>query len=149
MAQFFGKHAFKVDRKGRISVPAEFRAALTLPSFAGILAFPSPAANAIRCFSVDLMDTIARNADPMSVFSTQPADTTLASVADMVRLPFDGEGRVVLPRELIDYAGIVDQAMVVGRIAYFEIWELGAFRAAHPLVRPPARASAPESDHGG
>ncbi|MBX3635231.1 MAG: hypothetical protein KF683_07575 [Rubrivivax sp.] len=149
MAQFFGKHAFKVDRKGRISVPADFRAALTQPNFAGILAFPSPAANAIRCFSVELMEEIARHADPMSVFSTTAADPTLSSVADMVRLPFDSEGRVVLPRDLIDYAGIAEQAMVVGRISYFEIWDLATFRTAHPLVRPPARTAATEADHGG
>jgi len=148
MAQFIGKHAFKVDRKGRISVPADFRAALTQPNFAGILAFPSPAANAIRCCSIDLMDEIARRADPMAIFSTAPADAALTAVADMVRLPFDGEGRVVLTRDLIDYAGLSEQAMVVGQMSFFEIWDFATYRAQHPLPRPPARSGAAETNNG-
>ena len=42
MALFLSRFDNKVDRKGRVSVPASFRADLTSDAFAGVVAFPSP-----------------------------------------------------------------------------------------------------------
>src|SRR5690349_1511449 len=49
MALFLGNYANKVDRKGRVSVPAQFRAALAGAS--GIVAFPSFKEPVIEIFS--------------------------------------------------------------------------------------------------
>jgi MraZ protein len=45
-----------------------------------------------------------------------------------VPLPFDPEGRVVLPVDLIEHAGIDGEAMFVGRGKGFRIWAPDAFR---------------------
>ena len=102
MKAFAGSFTFKVDKKGRISVPAEFRVVLAAQSagsdFSGILAFPWFDYRAVRGCGVELMEAIATNRSPTAVFENQPIDNALVSVADMVQLPFDGEGRIVLPR---------------------------------------------------
>jgi len=62
----------------------------------------------------------------------------------MVHLPFDGEGRVVLPRELAEHAGISDSATIVGQVNYFEIWSPSAFKAhqaARRALRTPGGSS--------
>ncbi len=58
MKAFTGSFTFKVDRKGRISVPAEYRAVLAAQADgqdAGILAFPWFDYRAIRGCGLELM----------------------------------------------------------------------------------------------
>ena len=37
-------------------------------------------------------------------------------------MPFDSEGRIILPSRLADHAGIKDRAIFVGRGTRFQIW---------------------------
>ena len=148
MKAFTGSFTFKVDKKGRISVPAEYRAVLAAQAagseFTGILAFPWFDYRAIRGCGVELMEKIAANRSATAVFENQPVDSALVSVADMVQLPFDSEGRIVLPRELGEHAGISDSATFVGQVNYFEIWNPAAFKqhqAARRALRTPASGS--------
>ncbi len=144
MKAFAGSFTFKVDKKGRISVPAEFRVVLAAQSagsdFSGILAFPWFDYRAVRGCGVELMERIATSRSPTAVFENQAVDNALVSVADMTQLPFDGEGRIGLPRDLAEHAGIVDSATFVGQVNYFEIWNPAAFKqhqAARRALRTP------------
>jgi len=42
-------------------------------------------------------------------------------------LPFDGDGRIVLPAQLAEAAGITDRAAFVGRGTRFQIWSPESF----------------------
>ncbi len=141
MKAFTGSFTFKVDKKGRISVPAEYRVILSAQADgeAGILAFPWFDYRAIRACGPELMEQIAASRSPTAVFENTPVDSALISAADMVHLPFDSEGRVVLPRDLADHAGIADSATMVGQVNYFEIWNPAAFKA-HQAARRALRA---------
>jgi MraZ protein len=148
MKAFAGSFTFKVDKKGRISVPAEFRVVLAAQSagsdFSGILAFPWFDYRAVRGCGVELMERIASTRSATAVFENQPVDNALVSVADMIQLPFDGEGRISLPRELAEHAGIADSATFVGQVNFFEIWNPAAFKqhqAARRALRTPASGS--------
>ena len=147
MKAFTGNFTFKVDRKGRVSVPAEYRLVLAQgpgAAFAGILAFPWFDYRAIRACGPELMEQIAARRSPTAVFESAPVDNALISAADMVQLPFDSEGRVVLPRELAEHAEITDAATFVGQVNYFEIWNPAAFRThqgARRSLRAPAAGS--------
>jgi MraZ protein len=144
MKAFTGNFTFKVDRKGRISVPAEYRAILSAQADgadAGILAFPWFDYPAIRGCGLELMERIAASRSPTAVFENAPVDSALISAADMVQMPFDGEGRVVLPRELAEHAGIGDSATFVGQVNFFEIWNPASFKA-HQAARRALRVPA-------
>lgn len=142
MKAFTGSFTFKVDKKGRISVPAGYRAILSAQAEgqeAGILAFPWFDYRAIRACGPELMEQLAASRSPTAVFESAPVDNALISAADMIHLPFDGEGRVVLPRDLAEHAGITDSATIVGQVNYFEIWNPAAF-TAHQAARRALRA---------
>ncbi len=38
------------------------------------------------------------------------------------QLPFDGNGRIILPEDLCEFCGITDQAAFVGMGKKFQIW---------------------------
>lgn len=143
MKAFTGSFTFKVDKKGRISVPAGYRAILSAQADgqeAGILAFPWFDYRAIRACGPELMEQIAAARSPTAVFESAPVDSALISAADMIHLPFDSEGRVVLPRDLAEHAGVTDSATIVGQVNYFEIWNPAAF-TARQAARRALRAS--------
>lgn len=135
MKTFLSSHTFKIDRKGRVSIPAEYRVTLAELNSDGFLAFPSLTEPAIRACSSAALEQITAATNPMSVFDPTPVSHALASVPDMVRLTFDAEGRVLLPRELLDHAGITESATFAGRLHYFEIWQPERFRAFQTDLR--------------
>jgi MraZ protein len=141
MGLFLSKFTFKIDRKGRVSVPADYRARLAGQSFNGIIALMSYTEPAIRCCGIDLMEKISASRDPMAVFQPTPVDLAVAQVPDTTPLPFDGEGRIVLPQELMAHAGITDQATFVGRLHYFEIWAPATFADHQTQMRQRIQAA--------
>lgn len=113
----------KVDRKGRVSVPATFRQVLGTQSFAGIVAFPSHRANALEACGIDFMEELNENMTGFDLFSDPHDDLAFTIFADSQQLSFDGEGRIVLPPNLAQHAGITDRAAFVGKGKTFQIWE--------------------------
>ncbi len=126
MALFYGTYVNKVDRKGRVSVPAAFRAALAGTSARTIILRPSHKEPTIDVFPVDYFESLSTSLDELDVLSDDQDDLSLTLFANATQANLDGEGRVLLPKEMAEAAGIGEQAAFVGRGAIFQIWEPGA-----------------------
>lgn len=139
MALFVGTVVNKVDRKGRVSVPASFRAALAGQSFNGIIAFPSFKHQALECCGRDFMEELSRSLYDVDTFSDRQDDLAETIFGEAEQLPFDSEGRVMLTRALLDHAGIGELAAFVGQGPRFQIWEPKAREAFAAEARERAR----------
>ena len=129
MALFLDTFVNKLDRKGRVSVPASYRQALAGQSYQGIVALPSFKHHSIHCGDLAWLADVSKDLDAVDLFSETHDDLTTALFADTRQLPFDGEGRIILPPALIDHAAIKDLAAFVGFGSHFEIWEPAALDA--------------------
>ncbi len=129
MATFVGSYVNKIDRKGRVSVPARFRAAIADQSFPGVVVAPSYELGAIDGCDHDRVVQVANGLDDPEFYT--PEDRELASLilAKAEELPFDQDGRVLLPRDLLDLAAITDRAAFVGVGPTFQIWEPARYEA--------------------
>lgn len=139
MALFLSTFLNKVDRKGRVSVPASFRNALIDQTFDGIVAFPSFVQPAIEGSGIDRIESLAAGIDQFDPFSEEHDVFANAILADSHQISFGDDGRIVLPELLREHAGIDDQAAFVGRGATFQIWQPDAFRAVQEEARKRAR----------
>jgi MraZ protein len=126
MALFIDTFVNKIDSKGRVSVPATFRAELNLQRFNGIVAMPSLKHPAIQCAGMDWIEELGRKVNEADFLSDEHDDLTAALFGDPKQLAFDGEGRIVLSASLAGRAGIDGVAAFVGRGPFFEIWEPAA-----------------------
>ncbi len=135
MALFLSTFINKLDKKGRVSVPASFRLALSGQTFQGIVAFRSYKLLAIEGMGMDRMQRLSESVDQLDLFSDAQDDLTTTIFADAQMLALDGDGRVVLPQLLLDYARIQDSVAFVGRGATFQIWEPQAFEAHQQEAR--------------
>jgi MraZ protein len=135
---FFSTFVNKVDRKGRVSVPATFRAALEGSSFPGVILFRSFRLAALDGSGIDRMEELSARIDALDEFSEDRE--ALASIfADAQQLPFDGEGRIILPEALSAHAGITEAAAFVGLGRTFQIWEPQSFEKHQQELRERAR----------
>ncbi len=127
MALFLSTFVNKLDKKGRVSVPAPFRLVLAGQKFQGIVAFRSYKWPTIEGMSIDRMQKISDSVDQLDLFSEDQEDLTATIFADAHMLALDGDGRVILPQVLLDHAHIKDSIAFVGRGATFQIWDPGSF----------------------
>lgn len=119
---FLSTFTNKIDKKGRVSVPASFRASLASQAFSGIIAYSSFVNPCIEACSMNRIEVISQtidNLDPYSEIRDAFATTILGGC---VQLGFDSEGRIIIPENLIELANIDEQACFVGKGATFEIW---------------------------
>lgn len=129
MALFIDTFVNKVDRKGRVSVPATFRAALAGQTFNGIAALPAFRYAGVQCGSIEWMQGLIDRLQNSDLYSDEHDDFTASLFPDAKQLAFDGEGRIMLPEKFAEHAGITAVAAFVGRGNLFEIWEPRTFEA--------------------
>jgi MraZ protein len=122
VALFMSTYVNKVDRKGRVSVPATFRAQLTGASFQGIAAYPLLGEEVLEAGGIDRMQAMSEASDdPDQPEEQRQLYRLILSRAQL--LPFDPEGRILLPERFVAYAHITESAAFVGRGPTFQIWE--------------------------
>ncbi len=143
MALFLSTFVNKIDKKGRVSVPATFRAALSHPSFQGIVAYRSFTSPAIEGCGMDFMEQLAASTEQFDAFSPEQEQITSLIFADSKQLAWDPEGRVMLPEEFIAHAGLADACAFVGKGKTFQIWEPAAFQTAQDALRERALRERP------
>jgi MraZ protein len=140
VALFLSTFVNKVDRKGRVSVPATFRAALAAQRFPGIVAYPSIGYPALECCGMDRMEEMSVRHELLA----QPSDdyANLATIfAGSQQLAFDSEGRIILPAKFAQHTGIEipGNAAFVGQGRMFQIWEPERFEEHDAQMRERAR----------
>lgn len=140
MALFLSTFVNKVDKKGRVSVPAPFRAALSAEPYQGFVAFRSHKHDAIECCSYTRMEQLSQSVDSLDLFSQEQDDFTATIFADSLQVPFDGDGRIVLPKKVLDYLDMTEgsesrEIAFVGRGATFQMWLPQNFEAAQAESR--------------
>jgi MraZ protein len=123
MPLFLSTYANKIDKKGRISVPAAFRAALAGQAFQGVVLFKATTHDCLEGFDYGTMVELSERLDHFDLFSNQQDDLATAVFGEAVQCPFDGEGRIGLPDHLIDFAGLDGTVMFVGLGRKFQLWD--------------------------
>lgn len=123
MALFLSTYVNRIDKKGRVSVPAQFRAVLAGQNFNGIVAYPSFVNPAVEAAGMDRIEKLSASIDELDPFSEERDAFATSILAECVQIAFDSEGRIVIPERLMDVAGLGDRAAFVGKGQTFEIWE--------------------------
>ena len=144
MSLFLSSYENRLDTKGRISVPASFRAALSSENFAGVVLYRSFTNNCIEGLSMSRLAQMASATDKMGVFDGTLDDLSAMLFADARPLQFDVTGRIVIPADLLQHAGITDTAVFVGRGNSFQIWNPESFRRTQGDALARLRKSRPD-----
>jgi len=129
MDRFVSNFTNRLDAKGRVSIPASFRAVLAKDGYEGLYVHPALELSAIDAGGLALRQTID---DMLARFSPFSEEWELLSVAlngASEVLKVDPEGRIMLGEMLKTHAGIGDTVTFVGQGHKFQIWEPARFQA--------------------
>jgi MraZ protein len=119
---FAGEYEHRIDAQGRVAIPARFRMA-----FIDGIVLGRAYDNCVVIYTPEEWERAA------SDISQQP--NTSSSARKLARLTFSGayvgtldrSGRVVVPLQLREYAGLGEDVIVAGTGRFIEIWSAGAW----------------------
>jgi transcriptional regulator MraZ len=129
MDRFVSHYTLRVDAKGRVSIPASFRAVLARDGFDGLYCYPTLDRPALDAGGNALLAEIEALIARFAPYSEEREQFGAALYGTSEVLKIDGEGRVVLTEPLKSHAGIADAVAFAGLGHKFQIWEPGRFRA--------------------
>jgi len=113
----------KIDSKCRVSVPSAYRTTLQKQSFKGVIAFPSYNNKSIDACGIDRMEKISTSLDENSHnYSKEEFDIISLYFGEAEQLAFDKQGRIILPKKLVEHANIKNNVLFVGLGPTFQIW---------------------------
>jgi MraZ protein len=140
MDRFVSTFTNKIDAKGRVSIPAPFRAVLERDGYTqgtpgGIYCYPSLDAPALDAGGQSLAQTIDRLLAGLPDYSDERDELSVALYGDVQILQVDGDGRIVLPEALRTHAGLSTHVAFVGLGSKFQMWEPARFEERRARAR--------------
>lgn len=133
----------KVDAKGRVSLPSDYRAIVKELS-TEIVCYRSLTAPCIEGCPEDLLEKLATQIEDSTDFFSETQDNlTNLIFGDAKRFPFDSTGRIVLSEKLLKHAGITDTAVFVGKGRKFQIWSPENWEKEEARIRAEALKNRP------
>jgi len=124
---FSGHYDYKVDEKGRMPLPRQFREQLKREK-GGVITEGTE-----RCIAIYSQVGWDRHVKEVSGKKMRPADRRKLNRAMFFNafvIRFDGQGRITLPGELRDRTEITDSTIVIGCGDCIEIWNEERGKAA-------------------
>jgi MraZ protein len=138
---FLSAFTNRIDKKGRVSVPASFRAELEQENQIGFIAFPHLESACLEAWDRGRMRQFADAMEDHSHLSEE-YDAAGYILGRSRELTFDPEGRVTIPPYMLDHAGITDSVLFFGRGNSFQLWDPARYEAEEARIRAAAASFA-------
>ncbi len=119
---FMGTFTKKIDAKGRVCVPSDFRAVLAAEGFEGIKCFCSFASPCLEAAGPAYFENMQRMIDDLDPYDEMREHFELSIFGSSRRFFFDRDGRITLDADFMKFADIGDAVTFVGRGNKFEMW---------------------------
>ena len=132
---FLSTYENKLDKKGRVSVPASFRSYLSNLGYNGVICYPSFNNQSIEAWPQDRVEKISNSIDTLNPFEEKRDFFATSILAESINLQFDSEGRISLTSKLLKHAKIKNSMVFVGQGKTFQIWETTIFEKFKSTAR--------------
>ena len=135
---FLSTYENKLDKKGRVSVPASFRSYLSNLGYNGVICYPSFNNQSIEAWPQDRVEKISNSIDTLNPFEEKRDFFATSILSESINLQFDSEGRISLTPKLLRHAKIKNSMVFVGQGKTFQIWEPTIFEKFKVTARKKA-----------
>ncbi len=152
--RFRGGSVHKVDAKGRVSIPAQFRRVLEdgdpdwkpdqNPNL--VIVHGRPGRACLECFTIRAMEEIDDMISALPRFSRDREKLERLLNTRSTYAQVDENGRIVLGQALRDMIGVIDEATFAGMGDKFQIWAPEAFAADQATLDAELALDGPEND---
>lgn len=126
---FRGLTTVNLDIKGRLAVPARFRERLAAFDTADLVITLNPWDRALWLYPLAEWELIEEKLSGLSDFDRQARRTKQIMRGHAADVACDAQGRILLPVELREIAGLQKQAALLGQGNKLEIWDATRWQA--------------------
>jgi MraZ protein len=119
---FIGSFKYSVDTKGRISIPAKLRKYVT-PEANDTFILTRGTAQCIDIYPMDRWKELAANKlSQLNSFNPKEAMFIRMFLQEAAEDKLDSQARLLIPKSLLEYAGITKDVFILGVIKKIEVW---------------------------
>lgn len=119
---FLGDHQHTLDAKGRVSLPAKFRAQMT-----GRIVVAQGLDRCLYVYPADEYESFVADLIAQEDFEPRVRRVRRFFTAGAVDVELDSAGRISLPVNLREYAALCKDVAVIGNGNRIEIWDAAAW----------------------
>ena len=135
---FLSSFENKLDKKGRVSVPATFRSHLNSMGYNGFISYPSFNYSALEACSEDRIEKLSNAIDSLNPFEEKRDYFATSVLSESISLQFDSEGRILLSEKLLSHANINTNILFIGLGKTFQMWNPKNFNKFKTVARKKA-----------
>lgn len=119
---FLGNFKYSIDPKGRISLPAKLRKFVN-PESNDTFVLTRGSAKCINIYPMDYWkELVASKLDKLNTFDPTDAKFMRMFLQEAAEDKLDSQSRLLVPKKLIDFAGIEKDVLILGMNQYIEVW---------------------------
>jgi MraZ protein len=123
LSMFRGASKITLDSKGRMAIPSRYRERLASRAD-GTLVATVDRDYCLLLYPLTDWEEIERKLIRLPALNKQARRLQRLMVGYATELEMDGHGRILLPRELRDFASLDKQVMFIGQGNKFELWDV-------------------------
>jgi len=132
MKGYLGRYLHKIDEKGRLGLPAQFRRESGEQTLVLVHVFP----DSLTLYPEDSWVEVEEKLRVAMRGSPADRKWALGVTANALEVAPDKQGRILIPQWMQDKVGITGPTLVVGALNKIELWDPARFEAAIQAVQP-------------
>ncbi len=120
---FRGVNAIQLDEKGRMAIPSRFRERLQTQSNGLLVITIETETTCLLLYPIQEWEQIEQKISGLPSFNPAARRLQRLLIGHATEVELDGQGRILIPQPLREYAGLQKSLMLVGQGKKFEIWD--------------------------
>ena len=118
---FTGEFSYTVDAKGRVNIPSKFRKVLSVDN-EDMFVITRGMDPCVWVYPIVIWQNIENDLKSLSSLSAINRTFVRNTVRYATPLTYDGQGRIQLTNNLINYAELGKKTLIIGMVNKIEIW---------------------------
>ena len=127
MSSFKGSYEYSVDNKGRINIPARLRKYVS-PEANDTFVITRGYEQCLFVYPLDEWNKLEESIRQLSTTNPKHRFFMRTLLENATESQLDGQSRITIPKELLQFAGIENEVLIIGVLERIEVWNPGTYR---------------------
>jgi len=125
-----GTYECKVDAKGRLMLPVAFKKQLASVAEKGFVLKRAVFQPCLELYPMQEWESMMQNVNKLNRFKKKNNDFIRRFTAGVKSVDLDVSGRLLIPKDLVGFAGITKEIVVTSAVNIIEIWDKDKYEKA-------------------
>lgn len=130
MNTLIGTYECKVDAKGRLMLPIAFKKQLASVMEKGFVLKRAVFQPCLELYPMQEWESMMQNINKLNRFKKKNNDFIRRFTAGVKSIDLDVSGRLLIPKDLVGFAGISKEIVVTSAVNIIEIWDKDKYEKA-------------------